>query len=518
MRLTCAIIGLLGVACGSGRAGQGYTATARGVVFHDLNGNGLRDAGEAGLPEIRVSNGREVVRTDRSGAYALAVDDDTILFVVKPRGWMTPIDELNLPRFYCIHKPNGSPKLKYAGVSPTGPLPESVDFPLYRQREPDRFRVIVFGDPQPKSLEDVAHLTHDVVEPLIGFKAAFGLTLGDIVNDKLELHAPLNQVVAHIGIPWYNILGNHDMDYSSPNDRYSDEHFEQVYGPSYYSFDYGPVHFVVLDNVVWYGATAEKKGHYRSGLGEKQLEFLRNDLALVPEDQLIVLTMHIPIIEIKERKELFQLLAQHPRTVSFSAHTHINRHMFLNAEHDWPADQPHHHINFVTACGSWWRGAPDELGIPHATMADGGPNGWSIVTFDRNTYSVEYHAARRPADYQMNIHTPDSVSAAQVGETEVVVNVFAGSERSTVEMRVDRGDWGALKQAPRPDPYYAAIKQTEETDHPPRGRKLPKIGRSPHIWVGKLPSRLLPGTHLLEVRTADIFGQTYVGRRIIRVD
>jgi hypothetical protein len=441
-----------------------------------------------------------------------------IIFVVKPRGWMTPVDETNLPRFYYIHKPDGTPKLKYPGVAPTGPLPESVDFALHKQDEPDRFRIIVFGDTQPTSMEEINYLAHDIVEPLIGTDATFGMTLGDIVGDRLELHEPLNRVVAHIGLPWYNVQGNHDMDYVAADDQHADDDFERVYGPSYYSFDYGQVHFIVLDDVVWHGATEDEKGRYRAGLGKRQLEFLRNDLALVPRERLVVLTMHIPIVEIQERKELFQVLARHPNTLSFSAHTHIHNHVFLGQESDWPGEHPHHHMNFTTACGSWWTGAPDELGLPHTTMRDGAPNGWTIVAFDGNRYSAELRAARRPADYQMDIHAPDSVSADQAAQTEVLVNVFAGSERSTVEMRFGAGRWVELERFAREAPYYQTIKQAEESEHPPRGRKLPGIIKSPHIWVGTLPPDPPRGTHLIEVRTTDVFGQTYRGRRIIRIE
>jgi hypothetical protein len=518
MRSVCAVACLLTLAPLSGLAGQNDPTTATGFVFHDTNHNGARDADEAGIAGVRVSNGREIVLTDESGAYRLPIDDDTILFVIKPRGWMTRIDDLNIPRFYCIHKPDGSPKLKYPGVAPTGPLPASVDFPLYPQDEPERFRVIVFGDTQVDSIEDVNYLAHDIVEEVIGTEAAFGFTLGDIVNEKLELLEPLNRTVALIGVPWYNVPGNHDMDVTAPNDAQADDSFERVYGPPYYSFDYGPVHFIVLDDIVWYGATEDRGGHYDAGLGERQLEFVRNDLALVPKDRLVVLTMHIPIVLIKERKELFQVLAQHPHTVSFSAHTHNNAHWFLGPDQDWPGAQPHHHLNFTTACGCWWRGAPDEFGLPHATMSDGAPNGWSLVTFDGTRYSAVYKAARRPADCQMSIYAPESVPADQAGQTEVLVNVFAGSERSTVEMRLGKGAWVRLERVAREDPYYAAIKQAEETEDPPRGRKLPRAGKSRHIWVGTLPPGPPAGTHLIEVRTTDVFGKTYVGRRIIRVE
>ena len=115
-----------------------------------------RDADEAGIAEVPVSNGSEVTLTDADGRYSLPVDEDTIVFVVKPRGWMTPVrDEDNIPQFYYIHKPAGSPKLRFAGVPPTGPLPKAVDFALYPQEEGDRFRILCMGDPQPRNIEEV---------------------------------------------------------------------------------------------------------------------------------------------------------------------------------------------------------------------------------------------------------------------------------------------------------------------------------------------------------------------------
>jgi hypothetical protein len=121
-------------------AEEASPARAVGIVFHDANGNRDFDDGEKPLAGIRVSNGREIVKTDENGRYELPVDDDTVLFVIKPRGWRTPISSHQLPRFYYVHKPQGSPDSKFAGVRPTGPLPKSVDFPLYPQEEPEEFK------------------------------------------------------------------------------------------------------------------------------------------------------------------------------------------------------------------------------------------------------------------------------------------------------------------------------------------------------------------------------------------
>ena len=74
-------------------------ALATGVVFVDTNGNRSRDPDEAGLSGVGVSNGREVVQTDANGRYTLAVDDDSIVFVIKPSGYRTVTDKDHLSRF-----------------------------------------------------------------------------------------------------------------------------------------------------------------------------------------------------------------------------------------------------------------------------------------------------------------------------------------------------------------------------------------------------------------------------------
>jgi hypothetical protein len=280
------------------------------------------------------------------------------------------------------------------------------------------------------------------------------------------------------------------------------------------------VHFIVLDNVVWNGAKAAKRG-YTSSLGAKQLEFVRNDLKFVPRDKLVVLAMHIPITSSSDREALYRILENRPHTLSLSAHTHIQKHLFLDKEDGWNGAQPHHHLNHATVCGSWWSGEPDALGIPHATMADGAPNGYSFIDFNGHNYEVTFKAARYPANYQMNIYVPDEIAAADVAKQEVVVNVFAGSEKSTVEMRVGNGNWTKLPHTPRQDPQYLAVKAQEpagkDTLKVLRGRKLPATHISSHIWSSTLPADLKAGAHLLEIRTTDMFGRSYSDRRVLRV-
>lgn len=491
---------------------------AQGVVYHDENRNELRDAGEPGIPGVLVSNQREVVETDAEGSWRLPLDDDCTLFVVKPGGWMTPVGRNQLPRFYYIHKPQGSPDLRFGGVPPTGPLPESVDFPLHRHPEPGRFQAVFFADPQARDQKELDYIAHDVVEELIGTQAKFGVTLGDILFDDLSLFENHNALVALIGIPWYNVIGNHDMNYDAVDDRHSDETFERFYGPNYYSYAYGPVQFVVLDNVQWGGPKPEGTGSYTAGLGEDQLVFVENLLAHVPEDRLVLFLMHVPIIGTQDRERLYRLIEPRPYTMSISGHTHWQAHFHLDAEDGWRGPRPHHHVVNVTVSGSWWSGEPDEMGIPHTTMADGAPNGYSLITFDGQSAVVDFKAARRPADYQMHVHAPEVVRAGAIGETDVFVNVFGGSGLSTVEMRVGTdGEWTRLTKVFEEDPYYVEVKRLEAASTDLKGRELTKPKPSNHLWKGRLPDGVPVGVHRIWVRSEDQYGRVFHGSRTVRV-
>ena len=502
-------------AISSGMATQEF---AKGVVFVDANNNQKFDEGEKPLEGIGVSNGVKVVKTDADGRYSLAVADDTIIFVIKPSGYRTPISETKLPRFYYIHKPNGSPDLRFKGVEPTGPLPASIDFPLYKQEEPAKFKAIMFGDPQPRNQKEVDYIAHDVVQELVGTDAALGVTLGDIMFDDLSLFESNNQMIAMMGIPWYNVIGNHDINMDAKNRKDLNQTFEKTFGPSYYSFDYGTTHFIVLDDIDWVYNKDRKRFGYTGGFGEEQLEFVKNDLALIPKDQFVCLMMHIPIVGVKDRAALYKLIEDRPLTVSISGHTHHHEHVFLDKKDGFNGAKPHHHIINVTVSGSWWSGKKDERGIPHTTMSDGAPNGYSILTFDGKDYQLDFKAAGRSADYQMRIAVPQEVKIAELEKTEFFVNVFNGSEKSVVEMSIDGAkEMVKLKKIVGFDPLY--VEMVKE-DRAMKERDTPNLASPklcPHLWKGTLPKTLSVGTHLLSIKTTDMNGKVHFGKKLFRV-
>lgn len=250
------------------------------------------------------------------------------------------------------------------------------------------------------------------------------------------------------------------------------------------------------------------------------MTFVRNDLAIIPDDQLVVLLMHIPLVDVRDRTELYRLIEKRPFCISISGHTHHHEHRFITKEDGWQGPEPHHHIINVTVSGSWWSGAPDERGIPHTAMADGAPNGYSIISFDGTKYQLDFKASGRSVDYQMQIHAPEVVAVDQLSETSIYVNVFNGSERSKVEMRVGKdGSWTTMEHKREIDPLLQRVYEAEEKviGDPANWRKMSKPKASTHLWKASLSSGVPVGTHLIEVRETDMHGRVHKSQRVIRV-
>lgn len=516
--------------------------TAVGVVFHDLDGDGVRDPGEEGIADVVVSNGTDVVLTDAEGGYALPVDDQTTIFVSKPSGWMVPVDEQMLPQFYYNHYPEGSPyELQYGGVEPTGPLPESVDFALTPQDESGEFTSLTFADPQTTTHEEIEMMATDVVAELEGSDALFGLTVGDIVNNPLDLYDHHNTTLARIGIPWWNLPGNHDMDFDAPTDANATDTYIQTFGPTNYSFTYGDVHVIALDNVEKQGASR----NYIGALSEEQLAWIEADLEHVPQDALVVIAVHIPLVNeanltgaggnTLRREQLFDLLEDRPHLYSIAGHRTKNSwQTYIGAEFGFDGEQELHHQVLAEVRGAGWgRGPLDERGVHQADMADGNPNGYYTMTWSGSEVTPQFKPASLPEDFLMRIgyaddngfYVPGGPSGSgdfeepvewnlrQVhrggGEhhvdPRVRVNVFDGGSRTTVEMSVDGRPFTPMTHLePTTDDYITRL--FELYAGTPENPGAP-VENSSHIWEAALPDNLTPGVHEVRVRSTSAWGQ-----------
>ena len=498
---------------------------AKGIVYEDLNSNGIKDRSEAGIPDVEVSNGVEVVKTNQKGEYNLPIGNDNIIFVIKPSDYNVSVNEFNLPQFYYIHKPNGSPKLQYEGVSPTGKLPRYVNFGLIPAIYKKDFRILVFGDPQPYNEKEVDYFYRGIVKELENVdNVEFGLSLGDLVGDNLKLHPLYKNAVKNIGVPWYNVMGNHDENYDVVFDSLADESFEREFGPANYSFNQGNVHFIILDDIL-YPDPRDGKGYW-GGFREDQFRFIENDLRFVPKDHLIVLAFHIPLSEAEggdpfndeHRNKLFGLLKEFPHTLSLSAHTHWQSQDFFTENEGWQQPGRHHHLNVGASCGDWYSGRLDEEGIPVSTMRDGTPKGYGYLNFSGNKYTFDYKVAGKTEDYSFEIFAPKVVQKNRWPPAYVSANFFIGSPHDTLLYRVDSADWKLMRHTVDYDPaYMKMINEWDYSDFLLDGSRPSNPDKCNHLWMARIPSNLDVGEHIIEIKAKDMFGREFTQKSSYRI-
>jgi hypothetical protein len=397
-----------------------------GFVFEDANRNGRRDAGEAGVEGVRVSNGEAWARTDATGAYEIAARADMDLTIVQPAGWRVPTDARLVPQFFYVHKEGGTGyPMRYGGLPDTGPAPAQVNFPLIRREESDdAFTCAVIGDSQTYSNREIGWFRDGVLTDLSGMELGAQdclLYVGDVMGDDLGLLNRLLEVGAAAGAPQWLVHGNHDFDFDARSDADSADSWRRIYGPNYFAFEKGDVLFVVLDNVV-YPCGAEdmtRPGHefcgdperptYNGRVIETQMRWLEGLIESTPEDRLIVLAHHIPFVsfvdsgspkhQTDELDRIHALLEGRP-ALSLSGHTHtIENHSPGQIFEGWTQNTgtgplPFRHIIAGAASGAWYQGDFNVDGNPMALQRMGAPNGVLMLEFDGADYAERYIGAR----------------------------------------------------------------------------------------------------------------------------
>ncbi|WP_307550715.1 calcineurin-like phosphoesterase family protein [Xanthomonas sacchari] len=488
------------------------TATISGSVYQERDNAPGRGPGDTGIAGVQVSDGVHIVRTDAQGRYRLQVEPGRTVFVIKPDGYSFASAGNGLPDYWRHYAPAGSPTLKYPGIAPTSGATDHWDFALRAQPKADSTEVLVFADTQTASMTDVGYYARDIVAPLRGrTRARIGTTLGDVVSDDLSLYPALNAETAKLGVPWFHVPGNHDLNFDASDDVDSLSSWRAVYGPDTYAVEEGGASFVFLDDVVY---QPQQQPKYIGGLRADQFAFLQAYLASVPKDRLVVLGLHIPLFDAAPGKEtfrhadrarLFALLQAFPHVLVLSGHSHTQRHYDHGADEGWHGAQPLHEYNVGAACGAFWSGVKDADGIPAATMADGTPNGYALLTVRRDGgYALAYHAARAADDVQIGLHAPKVLRRGAYPAWGVYANVYMGEADSRVEYRVDEGAWKPMQRVEQPDPALLAENARDDAADALRGYdRSPEAIPSQHLWRGALPTDLSVGAHRIEVRAFD---------------
>ena len=465
------------------------------VAFADANGDGARQSPEQAVPGVRFMAGARLQAGDARGRAALDAGEDWL--VIKPAGFALPVAG------------DGLPVLRVRDLPQRGGCRQLA---LRPQDPRDTLDVLVFGDPQPKSLVDVGYFERDIIQPLLaGPRAQLGLSLGDIVDDRPQLYPAVKAAMARLRTPWLHVPGNHDVDLDAHDDAGALHSFRAAFGADSFAWEEAQASFVVLDDVV---SRFDEGGHrYIGGLREDQFAFLEVYLPSLPRQRLLVLALHIPLFEAPgrdtfrdaDRERLFALLQDFPQVLVLSAHTHVQQHVWHGPASGWHGSMPLHEYNVGATCGAFWSGVKDARGIPDATMADGTPNGHALLRVQADgRYALDYRPAAGAAHPRIGLHAPRVLRRGAYPAWGVYANVWMGMDDSRVEFRIDDGPWQPMRKVLQPDPALLAENARDDAAGELRGYdRSPEAVPSTHLWRAALPTDLAAGEHQVTVRAFD---------------
>lgn len=479
-----------------------------GVVFHDENKDGIFNNNESPIPDVAISNQKDIVVTDKNGAYTISLRDAAFVYVIKPSGYQVALDSQNFQKNYYFFHPNGAPDyLKYKGISATNDVPKELNFPLYKVDESDKFSTLIVGDPQMADLPRLNFFKDGSVPDMMRQKSDFYIVLGDIADDYLDIYSREKEIISTLGIPGYHAPGNHDVNYKSRSQNNHFETFRKEYGPDYYGVNYGKVHFVILNNVNYFGwnEIEDKKGSYFGGIDNVQMEWLSNYLDVIPKNHLIVLNTHIPLSKkFTEAKDLAKLnsILEGRKVLILSGHTHA-------VQTHWNENKSIETVIAGASCGSWWTGPNDEDGIPVATSMDGSPKGYFVFDFNGTDYEYRFIPSNHSEDYQIRI------SDFILNEDKfLVANWFVGKPNEKVEISIDGQEAILMDNYTGYDPFMQrTLSSRKNIDN-----WTPGLSETNHLWKVKLPKVLTKDLHRIEVTATSENGKVYKGYKIFEIE
>jgi hypothetical protein len=432
-----------------------------------------------------------VVTTGGDGTFEMvSAADRDFLRMSLPSGFKVPRNPTGTARLYRPIDPNGAGEM--GAVFELEPL-EGSD---------EDHALFLLADVQTEDAQEMAWFQEqtvpDVRETLraLGYTEAVGVANGDIMYDHLELYPDFEAAVSKMGIPFFQVVGNHDLDQVSGTDEGSTETFTGRFGPRYYSFNRGAVHYVVLDDVFWHGSG------YLGYLGSDQLRWLENDLRFVEAGRPVIVACHIPVlggrhgrvgerhpaasISVSNRRLLYRLLEPYQAHI-LTGHTHESEHVFEGGAHEQVV---------AAVCGAWWSGP---------ICGDGTPGGYAVYEVRGEEVTWRYKSTGLPIDHQLRVYPPRADPGAP---DEIVANVWDWDPEWTVVWYEDGERRGEMARRLGTDPLSEELHRGE--DLPPR-----------RTWVDPLPVEHLfyapvsREARELRVEATDRFGRVYsavVGR------
>lgn len=494
-----------------------------------------------GVAGVAVSDGHQIVLTDNNGHYAMTSDKQCgYVFYTLPGGYEPMLTDGFKPQFWS--------SLTSSDVT----IAEEHDFVL-RRVDNDKHIVIFGADTHlARRYSDRGFFKKGMIVSLgdevarAGGTPVYSVLLGDLTwdvfwyqNDYDLSHFMADMSHYNYPMPLWPVIGNHDHDPSAMpwnnTDWVSSGLWRTVMCPTYYSFNLGQVHYVVLDDIIYkneprpgeeYPEGVMGSRNYLATITDEQLAWLSADLALIDKETPLVVCMHIPAwgvtstfgyyTKLYNTGALCTLLEDFDNVNIMSGHVHTNN---TTRPVEYPNIVEH---SVAATSGSLWLTAAVS---GHHICQDGSPAGYLRWTVD-GTRTQWYYKPIHEGERQMRLYDmntvgdfyrtnsamrailddyPSRVDYSQLEHNTVMVNVFGYDTK----WRVDICEGDSLLQCSRvynEDPYHTLAYDVPQYSTGSYYSTSYATSPTAHLFTAQASTADRPIT----VRAIDPFGNIYL--------
>lgn len=483
---------------------------------------GIVSSAGVGVENVVVSDGAEVTVTNEKGIYQLkSAKKWGYVFISVPSGYEVPSVGV-LPQFHRALKNSAD-------------VVERADFKLEKVDGQDSYKIFMLGDMhlanRTGDLGQFAQFTSDLTDYMTRHKGEkmYALTLGDMTWDLYwysnSYYFPqyLNTVNSQIkNLQIFHTMGNHDNDIQTRSDYDAAVKYVDQICPTYYSFNIGKVHYVVMDDIDCSSYDGSTSRNYVKSLSAEQLDWLAKDLSYVAKTTPVVVAMHAQVFypttsgfkidhDPVNTLRLFDILDGY--TVRFvTGHTH----KLFNVTPDAPIVDGHNfrEYNSGSVCASWWWSGNLTPGIHIGT--DGTPGGYGIWDVTGTDFQCLYKSTGWPEEYQFrsydlnNVHfsmadvplMPSDISASVKNAYMQYVNAYP--QNNDNEVLINIWNWNSDWTLSVVDENRKTLPYTEVWAYDPLHIAALSVKRFNNAGLKSTPSFITDKfTHFFKVKADD---------------
>lgn len=483
---------------------------------------GIVSSAGVGVENVVVSDGAEVTVTNEKGIYQLkSAKKWGYVFISVPSGYEVPSVGV-LPQFHRALKNSAD-------------VVERADFKLEKVDGQDSYKIFMLGDMhlanRTGDLGQFAQFTSDLTDYMTRHKGEkmYALTLGDMTWDLYwysnSYYFPqyLNTINSQIkNLQIFHTMGNHDNDFQTRSDYDAAVKYVDQICPTYYSFNIGKVHYVVMDDIDCSSYDGSTSRNYVKSLSAEQLDWLAKDLSHVAKTTPVVVAMHAQVFypttsgfkidhDQVNTLRLFDILDGY--TVRFvTGHTH----KLFNVTPDAPIVDGHNfrEYNSGSVCASWWWSGNLTPGIHIGT--DGTPGGYGIWDVTGTDFQCLYKSTGWPEEYQFrsydlnNVHfsmadvplMPSDISASVKNAYMQYVNAYP--QNNDNEVLINIWNWNSDWTLSVVDENRKTLPYTEVWAYDPLHIAALSVKRFNNAGLESTPSFITDKfTHFFKVKADD---------------